>query len=111
IRISAWSSYVCSSVLVLVQFVGIVRLLKDFDQVANPPRLPVGTAAALLVRPVRGQPIFGLLVHRPAANLDLDPHILLVHDRRMQRLVAVALRGRDIVLEADRKSTRLNSSH
>src|SRR3546814_12744684 len=88
-RISDWSSDGCSSdrlvqhplrregedavlihgdARVLEQFVGIVRLLKDFDQVANPPRLPVGTAAALLVRPVRGQPIFGLLVPRPAAN-------------------------------------------
>src|SRR3546814_4452771 len=49
---------------------------------------------------MRGQPIFGLLVHRAAADLDLDPHILVVHDRRVERFIAVALRGRDIVFEA-----------
>src|SRR3546814_8377390 len=81
-------------------FVGIVRLFEDLDQVANPPRLPVGAAAALLIGPMRGQPIFGLLVHRAAADLDLDPHILVVHDRRVERFIAVALRGRDLVFEA-----------
>src|SRR3546814_1153934 len=45
---------------------------------------------------------FGLLVHAEAADLDFDPHILLVHDRRVQRFVAVALRGRDIILETAR---------
>src|SRR3546814_8866123 len=72
VRISDWSSDVCSSDL-----------------------LPVGGGAALLIRPMRGKAEFGLLVHAEAADLDFDPHILLVHDRRVQRFVAVALRSEE----------------
>ena len=80
------------------QFLGIFRLVQNFDQVAYPAGLAVGPIA-LLVGPVRGEAIFIVLVHTPGADLDFHPHIIAVHQRRVDRLVTVALGCRDIILE------------
>ena len=62
----------------------------------------VGLGTAFLVSPVGGKAALGLFVHFLASNLDLDPHLGIVNHRGVQRLIAVALGRRDIILEAAR---------
>ena len=54
----------------------------------------------LLVLPVRRDAELGPLVHLLGTDLDLDRPALGTDDRRVQRLVQVELRRRDVVLEA-----------
>jgi hypothetical protein len=61
----------------------------------------VGTLEAL-VHPVRGDTRLGHLVHVLRADLDLDRHAERAEERGVQRLVAVRLRDRDVVLELAR---------
>ncbi len=70
------------------------------DDAAEPGQLPL--LAAVLVDPVRGDAVLGGLVHRVRAHLDLERLALRPDHRRVQRLVAVRLRHRDVVLEAAR---------
>lgn len=58
-------------------------------------RLVVG-----LVQPVRGDPVVGHLFHLAGTDLDLDGHPVHAEQGGMQRLVAVGLGNRDVVLEA-----------
>ena len=53
-----------------------------------------------LVAPVRGDPVLRDPVHLAGADLDLDAFAVGTDHRRVQRLVAVGLRHRDVVLEA-----------
>ena len=57
---------------------------------------------ALLVLPVRCNAVFRHLVHLGRADLDLERDAGAADDGRVERLVAVRLRGGDIVLEAAR---------
>ena len=66
---------------VFEQLLGIVALFDDLDQIAQPAHLPVGLVS-LLVGPVRRQPEFVAAVHFARANLDFDPHRILVHQGR-----------------------------
>ena len=59
-------------------------------------------ARVLLVLPVRGDAVLGPAVHRVGADLDLDRLATGADDRRVQRLVHVELRHRDVVLEPPR---------
>ena len=80
-------------------------MFEDVDQVADPAVAAVAILAggpALLVGPVRREAIFGLGVHLLGADLHLDAHLLRMDDRGVERAIAVALRGRDIILEAAR---------
>ena len=86
----------------LEQLLGARCGIEDFDQVANPADLRVRTHSILLVRPMRGQAIFGLLVHLVGADLHFDAGIVGVHHGGVQRSIAVALGRRDIVLEPAR---------
>ncbi len=58
-----------------------------------------GGVALLLVAPVRGDAVLGAPVHLDRADLELDRAALRTHHRRVQRLVEVELRHRDVVLE------------
>ena len=55
-----------------------------------------------LVLPVRGDAGFGHTMHFLGANLHLDRHAVRPEQRRVQRLIAVDPRNRDVVLEATR---------
>ncbi len=65
-------------------------------------RLAATGVDAFLVLPVRGDTELGALVHLVRADLDLDGTALRPDHRRVQRLVQVELRRRDVVLEATR---------
>ena len=56
-------------------------------------------ADVLLVFPVRRDAVFRRLVHLPGADLHLKRNALRADDGRVERLVHVGLRSRDIVLE------------
>ena len=65
--------------------------------------LVVGIArAALLVGPVRRHPELGVLVHLGGADLDLDALCQRSDHGGVDGAVAVALRGRDVVVELSR---------
>ena len=87
---------------VLEQLLGAFGMVEDFDQIVDPRHLQVGDRLAFLVGPVGGEPALGLVVHRAGADLDFDPHLGIVDHRGVQAAVAVALGGRDEVLEAAR---------
>ena len=55
--------------------------------------------AVLLVLPVRGHAVLSPAVHAEGADLHLDRLALRADHRRVQRLVHVELRHRDVVLE------------
>src|SRR3546814_11304730 len=75
-------------------------MLQDLQEVAQPVILAaVGARVSLLVLPVRGDAVFGHLVHLARADLDLDALALRADDARMQRAVAVRPGRRDVVLE------------
>ena len=78
------------------------RMFEDLDEVADPGMIGRNLGRALLVGPVGREPVFRLSVHLAGADLDFDPHLLVMDDRGMERSVAVALRRRDEVLEAAR---------
>ena len=52
---------------------------------------------------MRGDAVLGLLVHLVGADLDLDGAAARADDGRVQRLVEVELRRRDVVLESTRE--------
>ncbi len=86
----------------LEQLLGAFGMVEDLDQIVDPRHVEIGLGLAFLVRPVGGEAAFGLLVHRLVADLDFDPHLGIVDDRGVQGPIAVALGGRDIILEAAR---------
>jgi hypothetical protein len=80
-----------------------VRFILDVDQRLQPHRaqalclLHLRTAA--LVEPVRGDALLGNRMHLLGADLKLDRGTQRAHQRGVQRLVAVGLRDRDVILE------------
>ena len=86
----------------LEQLFRALGVIEDLDQVRNPRHLDLGGGLALLVGPVRRQPALGLQMHFAGADLDLDPHLAVVNHRRVERSIAVALGGRDEILEPPR---------
>ena len=87
-------------------FLGVAGVGLHFQQVAYPfprPELSgVGPRPAGLVHPVRRDAGFRHPVHLLGADLDLDGGAERSEQRRMQGLVAVRLRERDVVLEPPR---------
>src|SRR3546814_8169380 len=81
------------------QFVRVLALFQNFNEVAYPARLSIRPAAPLFICPVRSQTEFTVVMHFLATDLDFDPCIFIVNNRRVQRFVAVALGSRDIILE------------
>ena len=81
------------------------RILQDLQQILHPAEALHVCAVDLLFRrlvnPVRGDPVFGDVIHLGGANLHFDLLIARMAQRHagMQRLVAVWLRGGDVVLE------------
>ena len=61
---------------------GILAGFQNLDQVAQPPRLPVGFIC-LFVGPVRRKTMFRASVHIGAADLYFHPHVFGEHDRRV----------------------------
>ena len=85
------------------QVAGILADALVFQQLAHPGQTLVQlvvAAQALLVLPVCGNAVLGLLVHGTGADLHLEGDALVTDDRGVQALVAVGLGGGDIVLEA-----------
>ena len=67
---------------------------------ANPViALALGEGGSLLVLPVSSNTELGNFMHLRCADLDFDPAGLGSDKRRMQGLVAVGFRGRDIIVE------------
>ena len=92
---------------VLQKFLGIARLGLDLEQALQPAmrlllRLGDVELAAGLVQPMRGDAGLGDAVHVLGADLRLQRRAERSEKRRMQRLVAVGLRDRDVVLELAR---------
>ena len=86
----------------LEQLLGIFGMVENLDEVVDPRDMDVGRWLAFLIGPVRGEPALGLLVHVHAADLDFDAHFRIVDHRGVERAIAVALGGRDEVLEPAR---------
>lgn len=90
------------------ELAGVGGLLLPVEQLAQPRHLPhlaivdatAVRAALVLVLPVRRDAVLGPPVHLVGADLDLDRLALRPDDRRVQRLVHVELRQRDVVFEA-----------
>ena len=87
-----------------------MRLVLDVDQRLHPQgtqplrflhvQRSACAARAAFVKPMRGDALFCHAVHLLGADLELDRRAQRAHQRGVQRLVAVALRDRDVVLEA-----------
>ena len=85
------------------EFLRVLEVLLPFDEPAQPGEalgLAQFAGAALLVAPVRGDSLFGDLVHLGGADLHFHPLPLRTNHRGMQRLVHVDLGQRDVILEA-----------
>ena len=81
------------------------ELLLPLEHLAEPGEaLPVAAlgAARLLVAPVGGHAVLGHAVHVAGADLDLHALAVGADQRGVQRLVAVRLGERDVILEAPR---------
>ena len=88
---------------VLEQLLGGRGMLEDLEKVVDPGMLGLRILlVAFLIGPVGGEAVLGGGVHLAGTDLDLDPHLLVMDHGRVERLVAVALGGRDEVLEAAR---------
>ena len=61
------------------------------------------TVAVLLVHPVRGNSLFGDVIHPSRTDLDFDPDASPAHQRAMERLVTVGLRVQHPVAETPRQ--------
>ena len=90
----------------LEELLGVAALL-HLDQVRQPLARALAAArvagvVAGLVVPVRGDAGLGDAVHVLGADLHFDRHAVRAEQRRVQRLVAVDARDRDVVLEAAR---------
>ncbi|MNR16705.1 hypothetical protein D3C85_1333240 [compost metagenome] len=59
--------------------------------------------AAGLVQPMGGDAVVGHLFHFTGADLDLDRNTVHAEQRGVQRLIAVGLGDRDVILEAPRQ--------
>src|SRR4051794_1977929 len=81
----------------LHELTGVADLGLPVDDAVEP--VDVLGRCVFLVRPVRGDSPLGALVHLPRADLDLDRLAAGTDDRRVQALVEVELRHRDVVLE------------
>jgi len=85
------------------QVAGIFAQALVFQQLADPCQTVVQLIvafAALLVLPVGGNAVLGLLVHFAGADLHLKGDALVPDDGGVQALVAVGLGGGDIILKA-----------
>ena len=84
---------------------GIGTLLLCFEHLPDPRDTGIQNGLSLnplLVFPVRGNTVFRIGVHFPCPDLHLERDALLAKHGGMQRLIAVRLRIRDIILEAVR---------
>ncbi len=83
---------------------GIPDLVLPLEQASKPRQLLVeaGILAAFFVSPVSGDAELGDAVHLVSADLDLDGLARVRDDGRVQRLIAVRLGHRDVVLEPAR---------
>ena len=89
----------------LDKFQRVAGALLHFQHAFDP--LPRAGVAALgqvflvgFVQPVRGDAVVGQLFHFAGTDLDLDRYAVHAEQRGVQRLVAVGLGYRDVVLEA-----------
>ena len=92
---------------VLEELLRVARFRLDLEQALQPAvrlalRLREVELAGGLVQPVRGDARLGDPVHVVRADLRLERRAERAEQRRVQRLVAVGLRDRDVVLELAR---------
>ena len=88
----------------LVELLRIGDFLLELHELAQPNEtgcvLRIDASGVLLVLPVRCNPVLGGAVHLVSPNLNLHTTVAGPDHRRVQRLVHVRLRKRDVVLEA-----------
>src|SRR2546422_329612 len=87
----------------LEKLLGRVGVLLQLDELAEPREVAVelvGGALAFLEEPVGGDAVLRRVVHVAGADLDLVQLPARPEHRRVQRLVAVRLGTRDVVLDA-----------
>ena len=91
---------------VLEELLRVARLVLDLEQRLQPAvglLLQLGElVGVVLVHPVRGDARLGEAVHLLGADLHLDRHAVGADEVGVDRLVAVRLRDRDVVLELAR---------
>jgi hypothetical protein len=90
------------------EFQRVAGALLHFQHAFDPlARAGVGAfwllVAAGLVQPMGGDAVVGHLFHFAGADLDLDRHAVHAEQRGVQRLIAVGLGDRDVILEAPRQ--------
>ena len=86
----------------LAWVLGLALPVVDVSEPGHVLTLDIGARGTLLVLPVRGDAVFGTAVHLFGADLDLDMAAAGADHGRVQRLVEVVLRRRDVVLHASR---------
>ena len=67
--------------------------------------------SALLVAPVRRDPVFARAMHFEGADLHLEGIAARTHDRRVQRLIHVGFGHRDVIFEAARQRLPMRMDH
>jgi len=83
----------------------VVVVVLGFEQLTHPRNLAFEfliAATAFLVAPVRGDALFGMRVHVVRTNLHFQRLAFGTDNGRMQRLIVIALRTRDVVVELAR---------
>ena len=88
---------------VMEQVAGVLADALVFQQLADPGQALVQLIVAVqpfLVLPVGGNAVLCLFIHLAGADLHLKGDALVADDGGVQALVAVGLRGGDIILEA-----------
>src|SRR3954464_71731 len=87
----------------LEELVGSFRVHLELEHLTKPREVAIELVAAgllALVPPMRGDAIVRGAMHLARANLDLQPPPARTEHPRVQRLVAVGLRLRDVILDA-----------
>ena len=90
------------------KFFGVACAVLCFDELRYPFELLVDLCLRSLTRlifPVRGNTVFGNVVHFPRSYLNLKRYAVPAYDRRMKRTVHIRFRCRNIILEASRYRT------
>ena len=79
-----------------------MRLIQNFQQLANPSKVFTFGTRTLLICPMGGHTFFVDFVHFVGANLYFNPDIERSDNAGMKRLITVRFRGGNIVLKTAR---------
>ena len=99
------------------KFFRIFCVLLPFHKLFDPVQFifqHIGTVSAfvlaglLLVSPMRGHSVFGYAMHVFRANLQFDNVMIFQAKRRMQRLIKIIFRHRDVVGKCARNRIKIS---